>query len=289
MKDNVKICIFGTQKTTKDLIKYLIKNNHKIDYLITLRYNNKNNISNIDNTLDNLCIKNNIKIYYVNDYSLRSSQDINFFLNNKFDLGISCSWQRIIDNEILDSFKYGVFGWHGSLYKFPNGRGRSPLNWSIRLGGKKVYHNLFRYNKYVDYGDIFETKIIKIQKYDNIKSLLKKVQAHMNKSSIRLLNSIYNNNLVLKKQYMSSSVVFPKLSEKDGELFPEKMFFNEAKNIVRSCSKPFPGAYINYKNKNIKIWNIKKTLIKKVGPGEVFVIKNKIYIGFIDKTAVCKL
>lgn len=291
MNDSLEICIFGNQKTTTELIKNLLKNKHGISYVVTLKKNEStvSKISNIDLELDEFCKLNGINIYYADSYSLDSSRDIEFFLRNKFDIGMSCSWQRIIPKIVLDSFKFGVFGWHGSMFKFPNGRGRSPLNWSIRLGGTRIYHNLFKYDSGIDTGDIFETKEIKIDDSDNIRTLLPKIQDHMNSSSVRLLDSIYMHEFKLEPQVGNGHILFPKLTEESGKLLLNSMFYSEANNIVRSCTHPFPGAFILHNGNKIKIWEMKKSIIKKLNPGEVCIKKNTIYLGFVDGTGKAKI
>ena len=73
----------------------------------------------------------------------KSNKDKNFFRTKAFDIGLCTSWQRIIPKDVLSCFRFGVFGWHGSGFEFPNGRGRSPINWSIRLGLNSIFHNCF--------------------------------------------------------------------------------------------------------------------------------------------------
>lgn len=289
MTDSLKICLFGNQHTTTEMIKNLLKNKHGISYVVTLKKDEStiSKISNIDTSLDDICKLYGINIYYAESYDLKSEKDKQFFKENNFDIGLSCTWQRIIPEDILNTFKIGVFGWHGSMFRFPDGRGRSPLNWSIRLGGKKIYHNLFKYDSGIDTGDIFETKLIRINKWDDIKSILPKVQSHMNKSSIKLLDSIYRGSLVLSQQKDASSIIFPKLSEKDGEVF-STMTYEQARNIVRSCTNPFPGAFISHLGMIIKIWKIKKSYFIRLKPGQVRIMSKYTYIGFINGTGKFK-
>ena len=79
------------------------------------------------------------------------------------------------------------------MFRFPDGRGRSPINWSIRLGGEKIYHNLFQYNEKADAGSVFETECIPIKPSDLISDVIEKATVHISQSSIRLINSMENN------------------------------------------------------------------------------------------------
>ena len=141
----MSLVIFGNKTTTFELIKHVAENRFNINYVITLNDKEADNykISGKSDSLLNYCSDNGISYYNPYRYDLSSKEDIRFFRALKPTIALSTGWQRIIPKEIIDCFKIGVFGWHGSCYRLPNGRGRSPLNWSIRLGSSQIYNNLF--------------------------------------------------------------------------------------------------------------------------------------------------
>ena len=183
-------------------------------------------------------------IFLTSKYSLNNEESLNFFSTEKFDLGICLGWQRLIPSEILETFCNGVFGWHGSLFKFPNGRGRSPINWSIRLGANKIYLNFFRYDAQADNGALYETIDVNIEPNEYVSDVQRKVLNVQKKGFLRLISSIRNQDLVLKEQPVGPFIVFPKLTEGSGLIEVGKISRNEALDIVRSCSHPFPGAFV---------------------------------------------
>lgn len=285
----MKICVFGNKKSTLFLLTNLLKNNYTDLTLITLNQKSKKNIeiSGLEKNLDLFCNNNKVNLYKSKSYSLKKIIDNNHFKKNRYDIGFSAGWQRIIPLEILNTFKYGVYGWHGSGFKLPNGRGRSPINWSIRLGQKKIYHNFFKYDEEADSGGIFETKIIYIKSSDYISDIQDKALEHIKDSSIRLIKKAKLNSIKLQKQANYPSIIFPALNELSGQLYPCDLNANEALNIIRSCSKPFPGAYIVLNKRKIKIWKAEKKSFKikyrdKFFPGKIILKKNKIYIHFKD-------
>lgn len=285
----MKICIFGNKSSTSELIKYLINNDIQIDTLVCVDDTvlSKNIISGLDENLSNNAIKLGLKTFLVSNYSLSSEVDYKFFKQNKFDLGFSTGWQRIIPSRILQKFKYGVFGWHGSGFKLPNGRGRSPLNWSIRLGLNNIYHNCFRYGSGIDDGEIFDTEKININKDDHILDLQHKVLKHIKKSSISLIKDIKSDRLILKKQAQHPFIFFPKLDENSGHINPNLISCNDAMNIIRSCSKPFPGAFLRLKENRgrIKIWDaIMQNKKSKNMVGKIKLNKNYFFLSFYDGT-----
>ena len=255
----MKICIFGNKKSTERLILHLLEEGYKLSYLICLDSDEseKIQISGKSSLLEHLCEKNNISIFKTKNYSLSGKEDIDFFQKEKFDLGICTGWQRLIPENVISTFKNGICGWHGSGFEFPNGRGRSPLNWSIRLGLKTIYHNCFQYASGADTGKVFDTKVIDINDSDHIADVQENALRHILHSSISLIEAIKENKLSLSQQPDYPFISFPTLNESSGELFLDKISCRSAILIIRSCSMPFPGAYFN-DGKKIRVWDAEK-------------------------------
>ena len=292
----MKIAIFGNKESTKLIASHLIGNYYNIDTLITLSSEQKERteISGVCSDIEGWAIGKEIKIYKPSSYKLNSIEDFEWFDNEKFEIGICLGWQRLIPKKILSTFSMGVFGWHGSGFEFPNGRGRSPINWSIRLGLGKIYHNCFRYNSDVDKGEIFDTKVIMVKDNDYISGIQKKALEHIKNSSLKLIHTASNGSINLRRQSLQSYILFPKLSEIDGWLQPTLMSVKTAVNIVRSCSRPFPGAYILIINENVKIriWKLTLSQIKEstnleLAVGEMKILSGEILqIQFLDGVAI---
>ena len=283
----MKLVLFGNKSTTKLLLEHLILKNYKPHTLVTLDQNllEKSNIAGAEKSLIDFALENSINIYKPNSYSLSDKKDLDFFIQNNFDIGLCTGWQRLIPDKILESTNFGIFGWHGSGFEFPNGRGRSPLNWSIRIGLKSIFHNCFQYSAGVDDGKIFETKEIEIKNNEYIDEVISKALTHIKESAIKLLEDVSKNNLILREQYDHAFLSFPKLSEKDGILVPS-MSSQYALNIVRSCSRPFPGAFvIDPNNAKIRIWSM-KSCENEFSEGEfksfIFFRSNVLYLKFKD-------
>jgi len=282
----MKIVVFGNKKTTKAFLENLISKQYKPHTLVTLDASLRDSfkISGVDNKLIDFALKNQINIYNPTCYKLSGINDYEFFNSNNFDIGFCTGWQRIIPEVILKVIKAGVFGWHGSGFEFPNGRGRSPINWTMRLGLNNIHHNCFKYSSGIDDGDIYETKNIKIETTDYISDVICKVLKHINDSSISVLEDLSEHKLKLFKQPNHTFFSFPKLDENDGELNLQ-MNRSSAINIVRSCSRPFPGSFImDHMNNKIRIWkmyafNDEKFTCKK---DNIFYHDDKIILNFLD-------
>ncbi len=286
----MKICVFGSKKSTVVLLNHLFKKNIKVDTLVLLdpcKFKSIEISGHIDK-IKEIAKRLDINVYHVKKYSLKSVNDTNFFRKNSFDLGLCTNWQRIIPKNILKCFKHGIFGWHGSGFKFPNGRGRSPINWSLRLGLNCIYHNCFKYGEIFDNGEIYETIKFKIKNNDYVDDLQNKAINHICNSAEKLIKDIISNKLKLYKQIDYPFISFPSLNDKSGQIYTNSLSVSQARNIIRSCSNPFPGAYVKLTNKNIKVRIWKADMLKrvskknKIGKGHILFCKKEILIGFYN-------
>ena len=253
----MRIAIFGNKTSTEDLIVYLAEKNIPLTALITFQAGKSGEkaIAGYSSKLKYVANEKNIKLIEVNDYALKSKEVKNKIINEKFELGLVTGWQRLIPLDILKSFSIGVFGWHGSFVRFPNGRGRSPLNWSIRLGASKIYHNFFKYDEGADTGGLYETFEFAIDQSDYISDVQAKALSHMKVSAFKLIqNCLSDNPIRLLKQPSGVSIEFPKITPADGLLQPGCHTVDQALNIIRSSSRPFPGAFLEINGKKIVVW-----------------------------------
>ena len=282
--EQMKLCIFGNKTATKELITQLINSGLDISYLVTLDADKakKSKIAGQDNRLIKFASNQKIQAFNPENYSLKSTRDISFFQTQKFDLGLCTGWQRLIPKPIIDSFSHGVFGWHGSGFRFPNGRGRSPLNWSLRLGMKQVYHNCFKYAYGVDDGVVYETEVIPIEESDYIADVQRKALEHIKDSSLRLIAEINNGGVNLKHQPTHPYITFPALDESSGEIFPELMSCDQTINLIRSCSRPFPGAYVMQGENKFCVWTARVDSMNIEKHKGVREVDNKLLITLPD-------
>jgi methionyl-tRNA formyltransferase len=273
----MKIAIFGNKTTTEALVEHFVENKVSISALVIFRVSTSGSksIAGYSAGLKELARLNSIQLIEVDDYALKSVSEQVKIISQRFDLGIVTGWQRLIPATVLKTFSIGVFGWHGSFLKFPNGRGRSPLNWSIRLGAERVFHNLFMYAGAADAGELFETVEFSIAPDDHISDVQAKALSHMKSSSLRLVEACLSDSPIkLLAQPEEVSVYFPKISPKDGKLQPNRHTAEQAINIIRSASHPFPGAYFEGTVGKITVW--RASLIDDAN-------SKTIHVDFIDR------
>ena len=240
----------------------------KISGYIDLRYQTKSIFENI---------------FFENDFRLKSVSNKlkNYLDEKKPKLAFCLSWHWLIDRKFLNKFRDGVFGWHGSMFRLPNGLGRSPMNWSIRLGGKQIFHTCFKYTNQVDRGPIFFEKKIKIEPFDHIDDLLKKSTNIIVKEIKYIKKKDKISNLKFKHVVVKNPLKFERLNDESGEILFDGKNLTEMSDLIRSCSDPFPCAFIKIKNKKkIRISRVIKKKVKgcliiKKGKEEIYCLLKK--------------
>lgn len=271
MMKSTKVIIFGCKSTTFFLYNS-IKDYYENLSIITIDKSKGDSNHVADYFEFKGKIENNI--FHSKSYSLNTKSDLNFFKENSFDLGFVMGWQRLIPENILNTFKIGVFGMHGSSLDLPFGRGRSPMNWSIIEGREVFYTNLFKYDKGIDSGKILDTYKFQITKSDTAETLHYKNLLSMRYLILKNFQSAKK--IQLRPQKNGTPTYYPKRSESDS-LIDWTDDINNIEKLIRAVSKPFNGAYTFNKSKKIiihraAIFDFKDFGFKEVKPGAVIAV-----------------
>ena len=288
----LKIAIFGNKRLTysffRDLLDLAECAAEQIS-LVTLSRQamQGHSISGVDENIENSFAMAGANVLPVDRYDLSGpNEELKGFLSD-VDFGFSIGWQRIIPKPILSRFRVGLFGWHASPFRLPNGSGRSPINWAIRLGFEETWLNCFRYSEFVDKGPIFNRTRVSIAQSDYISDIISKVLKLQVVDAARLIAIGDEVTPALVPQPGMQALWFPKLSDADGELQPCAMYVENALNIVRATSHPFPGAWVRLGDVGsfARVWSATVAderwgaVLSCPGGG---VIDGKLWIKFLD-------
>ena len=249
-----KLVLFGVKDTTEEMVAYIEKNIRKIDLIVTIDPSvlEKNHISGYKG-LDYLTDEYGIEVYKAKSYYLNDEDTKVFFENNTFEIGISMGWQRLIPNEVLNSFEYGVYGFHGSCGYLPFGRGRSPLNWSVINGDSRFILNLFKYDENPDSPNVFVNEMFSITECDDIRTLQYKNMIVSKQMIKKLIEAYESKSITIKSESKDFDSWYNKRTPADGKIdFHNKT--REIYNLIRGVAVPFPGATAVCKGKEIRIW-----------------------------------
>lgn len=250
------ITLFGNKTTTGDLLRHLTDAGHAIGLVVTLsrEVEASKDISGADD-IEGVARSLSIPVYVTRDYRLRSPQDREFFATHTFDIGLCTGWQRLLPPHVLAAFPSGIFGFHGSCWRFPDGRGRSPLNWSMRRGGDRIHHNCFRYVAAADAGEVFHTTEFPITPFDSISTVQFKALLDMKRVSERLLTAHRHGAVRTVPQHGAATIVLPKLGPGDGRIRFADLTRAEVLALINATSRPFPGAFaVTADGATLRIW-----------------------------------
>ena len=225
--------------------------------------------------LKSLCISNGIPCLYVDD--INSLDSIKWIKDLNPDVIFCFGWSSLIKKEILNIAPMGVVGYHPT--KLPMNRGRHPLIWALALGLEESASTFFFMDEGADTGDILSQVDFEISYQDNARSIYDKVNdialCQIEDFIPRLKQGKYSK----VKQDGLRSNSWRKRNEIDG-LIDFRMSSRAIYNLTRALTKPYVGACIKYRGKNISIWKVKEVDVVKenIEPGSVLNANNKSFI-----------
>ncbi len=154
----------------------------------------------------------------------------------------------------------GTFNLHGSL--LPAYRGAAPINWAIIRGEVKTGVTTFFIDKKIDTGAIILQQEINIDKDETAGELYLRMKELGAKVVSETLDLIENEKVQLVKQDDSKASSAPKIFHYDCML-DSRMDIDSAYNFFRGVS-PYPGPWIYFYYKILKITKVKKVLSNQV-------------------------
>lgn len=212
-----------------------------------------------------------IPVYTSDSYKLENPPDLKVLGATSAAVGFCIGWQRLLPQWFLNRHSNGVFGMHACANRLPDGRGRSPINWSVIEGASRLHAHIFRYNDQPDAGELLSVPIIPIEPHDDIQTLQQKARVVFSSEVIRLWEQLLSDRLQLQPLSDSGAQdrVFPKRSEDDG-LIDWTWSAERVMNWVRAQTRPYPGAFTTMDNRRCRIWRCGPTgLEHRAEPGTV--------------------
>ncbi len=252
----MKITLMGCKGTTLDLLNSIVlEKAFNINQVITLPENlgKKHGIAFFQgNQIKNYCKTQSIPVHTVNSYNLKDPSDLKFFQEAQIALLLVIGWERIVPDNILKTLGKFACGMHGSPYGLPKGRGRSPMNWSLITGHNRFVTNLFKYNPFIDAGEIIGFQVFEINEFDSIASLHSKNRIAMYQLLKTYIPLIEKDQVIFKPQSPIKPTFYPKRVPDDSAI-DWNLNTLQIYNLIRAVSPPYPPAFCFYKGKKIFI------------------------------------
>ena len=253
----MKIVFWGTPEYSLRSLEVINNSNHELVGVVT-QPDKKRSRGNklIPSPVKQYAIKNNIPVISPNQ--IKDNVDFSNQLKELMpDIFIVIAYGKILSKEILNIPKYGCWNAHASL--LPRWRGAAPIQRALLSGDKYTGVGIMKMEEGLDTGDILIEEKIIIENNENLQTLKDKLSELSSKliiKSIDLLNIKNNiselnllNQLSLKREIKYANMI------NKSEYFLN--LDDTAENIYKKVNGLFPGAYILFKNKNLKILKVK--------------------------------
>jgi len=218
-----------------------------------------------------LCNSNQIPYKYIDD--INSKENIEWIKERNPDIIFCFGWSSLIKKELLNLAPMGIIGYHPAA--LPENRGRHPLVWALALGLKKSASTFFFMDEGADSGDILDQKYFQISYSDDAKSLYNKVIRIALEQIEDFIPKLEYGTYIRMKQNNKLANYWRKRSKPDG-IIDFRMCSNAIYNLVRALTRPYVGASISYKNKDVIIWRVSSENFTclNIEPGKVLEIKD---------------
>tara|TARA_B110001452_G_scaffold91616_1_gene75476 strand:+ start:6086 stop:7030 length:945 start_codon:yes stop_codon:yes gene_type:complete len=248
---NKNFVFIGGTKRGFCVLNELILNSVKPKIVFILK-EDSHEILKYSEKLTKICKKHELK-YFIRK-KLRD-EDYSMIGNSVWDFGIVCGWRTIINPEINEYFKIGLFAAHDSL--LPKYRGFAPINWCIINGEKETGVTLFKIvDGDEDSGPIVEQEKVKILESDYAIDVYDKIISATSKSILNFIENYKNGELNFKEQNEENTSYCCARSPEDG-----KINFNQSSkrvyNFIRALAPPYPGAFLIHENQKYTVTKVR--------------------------------
>ena len=196
-----------------------------------------------------------IPVHVADSYRLDSEVDKEQLSAARADVGFCIGWQRLLPSWFLRLHRNGVFGMHASATLLPDGRGRSPINWSLIEGAETLHAHIFRYDDEPDTGDLLSVSPLRVEPHDDIQTLQQKARVIFTDEAVRHWDDLVSGTPSLRslRPLSADDRLYPKRTADDGAI-DWSWSASRVTDWVRAQTKPYPGAFTTYRDDRYPVW-----------------------------------
>ncbi len=189
---------------------------------------------------------------------------------------------RILPKSVFKLPKFGSINLHASL--LPKYRGAAPINWAVINGERETGVTTFFLQEKVDTGSIIMQKSIDIHSDDTagtVHDKLMKIGAEVVFDTVDLIENT-NGAPPAARQNNGEATPAPKIFKDDCRIDFDQAV-DKVYDFIRGLS-PYPGAFTEYRGKQIKIFSTSKSHWDSLkGPGRFFIKEGKLYVSTLNE------
>lgn len=267
-----KTVFIGSVLSSKVALETLIKNEIKVDLVCSLDETVSKNVSDYF-PIHEIAIENKIPYLKFKKIDSNEVKEKIKIINPDFIFVIGLS--QLIPQEILEIASDYPIGFHPT--PLPKHRGRAAIPWQIILGVEESKVSLFKLDEGMDSGDIISQHPYKIDKTDYAFDVYNKVCDAMIGALNGCLPKMYSDKVDFVKQNHEDATYLLVRRPEDGRIDWDKSGV-EIEKLIRATSRPYPGAFGIYKDKQVIIWKARaERNTKFIGtPGQIAFVNDEI-------------
>lgn len=281
----MKIVFMGTPDFATPTLEALFNKGYSIDLVITQKDKPRGRGKKLQLTpVKEKALELGLNVFQPDN--VNDEESINIIKAIKPDFIIVVAYGQILKEEVLQIPQYGSYNVHASL--LPKYRGAAPINWAIINGEQETGITIMKMDKGLDTGDMLVWESIPIKSEDDYPIIHDRLSLLGGQLIVEALKGLVSHNIVPVVQNHELSTYASMLFKDTGKINWNDKGEN-IKNLIRGL-KPWPSAYTQYKDENIKIHKVK--LVDKIKEGKIGEIvkvdKSGIYVNALDKTVIIK-
>jgi methionyl-tRNA formyltransferase len=192
------------------------------------------------------------------------------------DFFVVIAYGMILPKELLDVPGVASVNVHASL--LPKYRGASPIQTALLNGDKETGLTFMKMDEGMDTGGMYVVRKVPVgidETADELSDKLAEIGAIMLPST---LDDIYEGVLSPLEQNEDEASYCTKISKKDAEIKPVDEDADSIFNKLRAFT-PWPGIFMDFKGKRLKILEVHKSDIEALKPGELKEVDGKCILG----------
>jgi len=199
--------------------------------------------------LDEYCKDKSIDLLKIKN--INESIVIDYLRKYEIDWLFIIGWSQIAKKELLDTPRLGILGMHPTL--LPQGRGRASIPWAILKNLDKTGVTLFKLDEGIDTGEIIYQEKVSICPFESAETLYNKINSAHETLISKVWPLLVNDEIKLYPQDETRASIWNERKPSDGEI-TTNMSVYEVEKLVRATTRPYPGAFIQERDRIIKIW-----------------------------------
>ena len=216
-----------------------------------------------------LCSAHGIPVRYVSN--INDEQHIQWIRELRPDVLFVFGWSQLIRRPLLDIPSIGAIGFHPA--QLPQNRGRHPIIWALVLGLEQTASTFFFLDEGTDSGDILSQRDVPITYEDTARTLYDRIVQIALQQIEEFVPQLAQGTYQRIPQDHSRANYWRKRSKQDGKI-DFRMSSRSIYNLVRALTRPYPGAHIDYQDREVKVWKVReeKVYLPNIEPGKILAL-----------------